>query len=211
MSDDTRIYRYVITHDGGMAPNPRGDFLSLATCKPIIRSVAREGDWVLGNRSSPANERVVWAGRISRVIEIGDYGREFAKREDALFERSTSGHLVRKKHFLSWYHPTADQQAKDARGRVLLFDWSACWYFGSDCRQLPDNLAHLAARGSGHRVNGVNYYDASHLEVWLKANGRSGRLAEPTDDWETEDTMGCGKPKKQVRKSGRSGTRGKGC
>ena len=44
----TRIYRYILTHNTGMAPCPENGMITLGTCKPVIRRVARAGDWVLG-------------------------------------------------------------------------------------------------------------------------------------------------------------------
>ena len=41
-------YSYVIKRDFGFAPNPFGEFCTLATCKPVIRKVANVNDWVFG-------------------------------------------------------------------------------------------------------------------------------------------------------------------
>jgi hypothetical protein len=42
------VYVYVVDRDFGFAPNPFYGVLTLATCKPRIRSVASMGDWVIG-------------------------------------------------------------------------------------------------------------------------------------------------------------------
>lgn len=42
------VYVYAVSYDLGFAPNPFGGMLSLANCKPKIRSTAAHGDWVVG-------------------------------------------------------------------------------------------------------------------------------------------------------------------
>jgi Nucleotide modification associated domain 2 len=42
------MYYYKLTNDDGGAPCVQGDLLSLAICKPMIRSTARPGDLIFG-------------------------------------------------------------------------------------------------------------------------------------------------------------------
>jgi hypothetical protein len=48
------LFSYVLQHDLGFAPNPSGDFCSLAKCKfgsaakRNIIELAEEGDWIAG-------------------------------------------------------------------------------------------------------------------------------------------------------------------
>lgn len=42
------IYAYKITRDYGFAPNPFGEYCTLACCKPHIRKKAVVGDWIIG-------------------------------------------------------------------------------------------------------------------------------------------------------------------
>ena len=43
-----KVYSYVMTHDYGFAPNPHGEYCTLACCKPRIRSSAGVDDLVIG-------------------------------------------------------------------------------------------------------------------------------------------------------------------
>ncbi|MHA1833298.1 MAG: hypothetical protein ACTSV7_04850 [Candidatus Baldrarchaeia archaeon] len=43
-----KVFSYVLRIDSGFAPNPYWGFCTLATCKPDIRQLADEGDWVVG-------------------------------------------------------------------------------------------------------------------------------------------------------------------
>lgn len=42
------VYAYKIIRDYGFAPNPFGEYCSLACCKPHIRKKAVVGDWIIG-------------------------------------------------------------------------------------------------------------------------------------------------------------------
>src|SRR2546427_11595938 len=70
------IFSYVITHDTGFAPNPFGGVLTLATCKPKIRRVAKPRGWVVGTGScrSVVSGRVVFGAQIAEKLRIEDYG-----------------------------------------------------------------------------------------------------------------------------------------
>ena len=46
------MFSYVITHDSGFAPNPFQGFLTLATCKPLVRKTAKVGDVLVGTGSA---------------------------------------------------------------------------------------------------------------------------------------------------------------
>lgn len=43
-----RLYRYVVDHDRGFAPNPFFGVCTLACCKPRIRKTAEKGDVIVG-------------------------------------------------------------------------------------------------------------------------------------------------------------------
>lgn len=43
-----KLYRYVMTYDTGLAPNPYHGYCTLALCKPQIRRTAQVGDWIMG-------------------------------------------------------------------------------------------------------------------------------------------------------------------
>ncbi|WP_431689339.1 hypothetical protein [Hahella sp. NBU794] len=93
-----RLYSYKMTHDSGFAPNPFGECLTLATCKPYIRKnknvKSREenkdkvkdedkfGTWIAGFSSATLNgdavghERLVYLMEVSEKLPIGDYYKD---------------------------------------------------------------------------------------------------------------------------------------
>lgn len=173
----TRIFRYILQADTGMAPCIYGGRLTLATCKPKIRSSAKPGDWVLGFYPRPFERGLLaWAGRIARKAEIGDYEREFRGRPDAVYRLKSDGSF---KRLRPDYHPGEKEIRKDMSAPALVFDERATWYFGDEPKSLPDHLLHLAAGGQGHRVNGVHDGDADGLLAWLTDLGAAGIIGRP--------------------------------
>jgi hypothetical protein len=145
-----RIYCYILTHDTGMAPCPENGLITLGTCKPVIRRVARPGDWILGFRpGSRIRGLVLWAGKVERSITHGEYQRGFPKRSDAAYRLATDGQYER---LIPDYHPSQAEMARDTDAPVLLFDSRHSYYFNGVPELLPEDLAHLAAAGRGHRV-----------------------------------------------------------
>lgn len=178
----SRIFRYVLVHDSGMAPHPWEGMISLATCKPQVRQNAKVGEWVMGNRSAPHNHRVTWAGRVAVVMPVGEYAVQFAARFDALYPCGADGKPKRAAGKLPWYHPEQPEQDKDTRGNVLLFDPRHSWYFGVDARSLPSELEHLAHKGIGHS-NRTDPSDITKLLAWLESESASGIVGKPRDPW----------------------------
>lgn len=161
----TRIYRYILTNDHGMAPCPADGRITLATCKPVIRRMAKVGDWVLGFRpGSLERGLLLWAGRVERVLNHGSYEREYRGRADAIYRQRGSGGYQRLRPD---YHPSLGEMNRDTANPVLVFDPAVSRYLDGQPEALPQELAHLAAAGRGHRVNGTQEGDVERLEAWL--------------------------------------------
>jgi len=173
----TRIYRYILVDDVGMAPCPAGDLITLGTCKPAIRRGASTGDWVLGFRpGSLERGMLLWGGRVTDVLEHGEYERRYRGRPDAVYREASDGTYRRMRPD---YHSTDEQMRGDISGPVLVFDPAVSRHLDGKAVPLPVGLAHLAPAGRGHRVSGVGAGDVETLAAWLaglpvirNANGR---------------------------------------
>ncbi len=79
----SRIYFYKLTADNGGAPCVEDGLLSLAICKPMIRSTAEPEDLIFGfaANSPHRDNRLIYIARITEKVCNGDYYREkrFAK------------------------------------------------------------------------------------------------------------------------------------
>lgn len=161
----TRAYRYILTHDSGMAPCPDGGLISLATCKPVIRRVAQPGDWVLGFRpGSLERGLMLWAGKVAERMSHGEYQRQHTNRSDAVYRMGKDGDYER---LDPAYHPSQAEMDRDVREPVLLFDRSVSIYLNGQPAPLPASLAHLAAAGRGHRVSELSTCELAELERWV--------------------------------------------
>jgi hypothetical protein len=73
-----KLFSYCIPIDDGAAPNPFWGVCTLAICKPVIRRVAEEGDWIIGVGSknvsvSDYSRRLVYAMKVKSRISYENY------------------------------------------------------------------------------------------------------------------------------------------
>jgi hypothetical protein len=120
--------------DTGFAPNPFGKFCTLAACTPNHQGVhLKEGDWLLGNSSASTGRRLIFAMRISQMLDFDDYYNDprFAgKKADASTWQGRCGdniYLRDKadgwKQALAFTHKDAESFIKDTRyHRVFISD-----------------------------------------------------------------------------------------
>lgn len=68
------LYSYVVRSDSGFAPNPYGEYCTLACCKPQIRRHASVGDWIVGSGSkrTVGNEKMVYAMKITGKLAFDE-------------------------------------------------------------------------------------------------------------------------------------------
>lgn len=182
------VFSHVVVHDYGFAPNPYGGFLSIATCKPRIRSSAHVGDWVVGVGSvkTVGGESVVYAALVNEIVPIDVYGSEerFAIKRpvfraepwrqvgDSVYYRNDAAEWSRRPSLHNASHVKTDLSGK----RVLLAQ--EFYYFGATAPLLPEVLTTLAKPGRGHR----RFTDRDlivNLANWLRSTFESGILGEP--------------------------------
>jgi hypothetical protein len=87
----TKIYYYKLTADDGGAPCVQDGLLSLAICKPMIRSKAERGDLIFGFAANSVHRdnRLIYVARVTDTVKGGAYyvGRRFARRGDCVYVR----------------------------------------------------------------------------------------------------------------------------
>ncbi len=193
-----KIYFYKLSTDNGGAPCLKGGLLSLAICKPMIRTTSEPGDIIFGfaANSMHADNRLLYIAEITGKIEGGDYYRsdKYAKRDDCIYSWGDGrfqwqqgaryhgpGDLV---HDLG-AHPTYD------KANVLLSDNYR--YLGSSGTSkykerfslIKDAVEFL---GRGHRVNHVDEL-------------RSELLGLKSHVWTKHTEKVCGKPSHPPRRN----------
>ena len=165
-----RIYSYVVRYDTGFAPNPFWGYCTLATCKPVIRRNASEGDWVCGTGSveNVGNNWLIYAMKIAKVMRLEDYGsdKRFAKKipgpgarrriGDNIYYRDQNG--VIRQRFPS-VHSFPDKENEefmehDLKGEnVLISSTDSFYYFGRKALKIPESLSYIVKKGPGHKCN----------------------------------------------------------
>lgn len=192
------LYSYVITRDYGFAPNPFHGVCTLATCKPVIRRIAKTGDWIIGTGSAEYQRtgQLICAMRVSESMTFDDYwadprfrgkrpdltGSNMQAFGDNIYSRDDSGQWVQldSHHSRPGGEINPDNVADDTQtNRVLIATEFS--YFGADAPLIP-----AAFRGEGsenicaHRGHRSNF-----------APG----LVEAFLDWLNQQPSGCvGRP-----------------
>jgi hypothetical protein len=190
----TRIWRYVLKWDNGMAPCVQDGMLSLTVCKPRIRLHAERDDWVIGflpkdiarHRGGEGADYIAWAGQVDEILSLGDYQLRHPNRRDAIYcrtgwHRDGTEHLKRLlhlKHVSDSYHR---DRSRDWYGKnALLF--SPFWYWGEDAREADNpDIKKMAHHHVGEATKDSTPERVKTLEKWLKGipPGCHGKPRDP--------------------------------
>jgi hypothetical protein len=190
----SRIWRYVLAADNGMAPCLQDGLLSLSCCKPLIRRSAQPGDWVIGylpkGLKRGLGPHVAWAGKVAGVMSLGDYQIRYPHRYDAIYRRT--GHSWEGHELLAPlrddYHEDERSRVRDRSGRnALLFE--PYWYWGEDAVTAPEIVAEMAHYYVGQSAKGSTPERVQALESWLRATDSPGGHGSPRDPRRTRPLL----------------------
>lgn len=157
------IYFDKLKCDDGGTPSIRDGVLSLAICKPLIRSTATRHDVIFGfaANSLHSDNRLIYIAEVTDKEENGTYyrGHSFAMRPDCIY-RWRMDHLALRAGARYHRHKSKLEHAAGTypgykRATVLLSD-DFC-YFGGDGNDAykanyPEIARAIMALGQGHRV-----------------------------------------------------------
>ncbi|MCA9369043.1 hypothetical protein KC721_01990 [Candidatus Woesebacteria bacterium] len=172
--ENPTIRSYVVTYDGGLAPNPSygvtnnngHTYLTLSVCKPVIRRTANEGDWIVGLTGTSFENRIVYVMVVSAILSFDEYYKsdEFEYKIPDL--KSKNPQIVAGDNFykpighgnfiqLPSLHsnpdgtPNKKHQTRDLSGKSILVA-EEYYYYGENAIILPESLSALIV-GRGHR------------------------------------------------------------
>lgn len=173
-----RLYLYKVTSDKGGAPCDEDGILSLAICKPSIRSTAAKGDWLYGVGGVDLEHRLIFIARITNKLLNGEYYKPpYAGRRDSIY--SWKGTMLKVKPDAR-YHTDGTQTERDVglgldyrMANVLVSDGikgDAYRYLGIkgeplDARLFPCLAKALKGLRQGHRVNHTPEVAAELVEL----------------------------------------------
>jgi hypothetical protein len=188
-----RLFSYIVTKDSGFAPNPFHGFCTLACCKPVIRRVAKVGDWIVG--LSKGGVGIVYAMKVGEKLAFRAYwpDRRFRSKRpgpaahgyrelpegDNIYEPTGKDEYRqhRSRHSLLTGEEDTKRKRIDLGGKfVLVANDSQFVYFGTQSRDLPSELDFLRV-GRGHRSR----FSDEHLKTFLSwvRKQRRGRISNP--------------------------------
>lgn len=184
-----RLFSYCIPVDDGAAPNPFWGYCTLAICKPVIRRVAQEGDWIIGtgSRRAPGPDgsrdlsgHLVYAMRVKHKLPMEEYdawARRHCPRKIPHWTARDHRHRLGDAIYDFRFNPPRlrdsvhdeGNRRRDLSGRYVLIS-DHFFYFGDNPVPLPRTLLPLARQTLGHRSRA----NAALLEpflAWLGARG----------------------------------------
>lgn len=194
----SNVYMYVVDRDFGFAPNPFHGICTLATCKPIIRRVAKESDWVIGMGGSRLNAtgRCIFAMKVSRSISFNEYWANPSYRDKRPIRNGSLKMIVGDNiyhklngvwHQLDSHHSYPDGSANihnvknDTQTDAVLVS-DHFFYFGSAALEIPIPI--LQNLGYANRRNHRTFDSAvaQPLISFIESNSIPNRLlADPFD------------------------------
>lgn len=194
MSNSTKLTlrSYKMTHDNRFAPNISGDTLSLATCKPLIRSACKVGEWIAGfsskmlDNSQVGQEKLLYLAKVSERISFAEFWDRFAdkrpdkdKNGDNIYKPKGSG----KYEQIANSHHDKSHEADDLSvDSVLLCD--EFYYFGV-CNgvDLPSNLRENLCIPQAQAGYGVITNDDKSVQLLIDfVRGRKDKCASFKDN-----------------------------
>jgi len=184
MTSKPTLFSYIISHDGGSAPNPYHGICTLVICKPVIRRTAKVKDWVvgLGAKKTPigdASGKVVYAMRITNKMSMEDYDTFCKKNYPEKIPDWDSGDYKKRIGDCIYYdfsdpsNPkirkavhTEKNMKTDLGGQCALLS-TDFYYFGNNPEPLPNNLKGIIKQGQSHRSTSNDEYADDFIE-WIR-------------------------------------------
>ena len=198
-----KIYSYKIDHDYGLAPNPFGNYCTIAVCKPEIRKSKNLdiGDWLIGTGSKSLEKatgfecdtKLIYAMKVTEIIDLNSYWHDTRfEYKKPIMNGTLTTMFGDNFYFLDnnekWVqldcaHRNPDgvyddeHFRKDTGGENALIS-EEFYYFGDSAPQIPNELIDVC-----HSTQGSKIVKPDELAVkfiaWLEKNFERGMLGMP--------------------------------
>ena len=158
-----RFLLYKLTTDNGGAPCVTPDLLTLAICKPKVRSAADLRDWIFGFMDNRFENRLVYIAKVTGKMVGGAYygASVFQSRLDCIYHWTPLDRLRVKSN--ARYHGSRKDALKDIgalpeyRSANVLLSTNFRYFGSTDCEVfLPKRLGeYIRHVGQNHRSNSL--------------------------------------------------------
>lgn len=211
-----RIYLYKLTTDDGGAPCVQDGLLTLAICKPMIRTTAHVGDLLFGfaaNRMNPDNQstdnHLIYVARVDERLSGHDYydDGQFVNRTDCVYELAGDGFAWRAGACRHGPEDLVhDLGQRPVYRRAVVLASRDFRYFGaegsSDYKTTFPSVREAVERmGRGHRVHHDEVLRRELLELKDAAWEETGTRTTGLRDTRAEALAASGRSRRQVGRS----------
>ena len=190
MKKNITLFSYCIPFDTGAAPNPYWGICTLAICKPVIRRIAKVGDWIVGTGSKEfknydITNSVVYTMEITKKLTFEEYDKlcsskytkkipnwksnDFrCKAGDCIYDFSNSSdpNIRKSVHDIN-------NKKSDLNGKYVLLSTNF-YYFGNKPEPLTERLIGIVKKGPGHKSKSNDEYIDEFLS-WI-SNFKSNKI-----------------------------------
>ncbi|MEI9954800.1 MAG: hypothetical protein WDM90_00450 [Ferruginibacter sp.] len=194
-------FSYKIEHDFGLAPNPFGEYCTLAVCKPTIRDNKNlaNGDWIIGTGSVKLQRlhHLIFAMQVEEKITFNEYW------EDHRFQYKKpviNGSLVQiyGDNFYhqdikskTWIQENSAHSLKDGvanrkhikvdtGGKYVLIS-KTFYYFGDKSILIPEKYWEVCSEGRNMKGPSIPIPVADKFIFWLQKKHDIGIHGDPID------------------------------
>lgn len=192
-------YSYKIEHDYGLAPNPFGNYCTLAVCRPTIRANKnlRMGDWIIGTGSVKLNNlhHLIFIMQVEEKVTFNDYW------EDSRFQYKKpilNGSLVQmfgdnfyhqdpktkewiqenSAHSLETGLPNLGHIKKDTDGKYVLIS-KTFYYLGEKSILIPEKFRDVCSNGRNMKGPSIDIKNAEKFIQWVQSKYEPGIHGDP--------------------------------
>lgn len=184
INEDTHLFSYVLAVDKGFAPNVTGGYCTLACCKPVIRRVARVGDWVVGTFPKRfGSNRIGYLMRVNEALSFDKYfnDKRFECKKPPHDPTGDNIYYKQNGKFIQLenkHHSAKEIEHDTKTDRVLI--GSLFWYFGGKGPSIPSKFGSIIKEGPGHkRIKNTKLI--REFISWVSLNYRPYVLGAPRD------------------------------
>ena len=195
------MYSYIITRDFGFAPNPFGEFCTLATCKPSIRKIAKIGDWVIATGPKTFYNKqgyLFLAMKVEEKLTFNEYWKDerfqykkpvfngslkqcFGDNIYVLGEENKVWHQQDSHHSLDGGEINKRNLKNDTKSPYVLIS-KQFYYFGKGNIEIPNSLkSELCNRWRFPLYKLIKKEIAQKCIQWLETSFEKGIQEEPME------------------------------
>ena len=187
-----RLCSYTITHDAGFAPNPFGEYCTVAACTPNHQGIRlSRGDWLVGHATADRGQGLIYAMKVSEVLDFDAYYNdprfEYKKpRFDRTWREARGDNFyyiadddVWAQHRPTLFHGTPQNRAQDTR-HPRVFISERFYYFGAEPPAIPERFSKLIRDRQGCKCSFPEELIGTFVN-WLQASFEPGVHANPRD------------------------------